>query len=54
MLYEPPLHEPVDNNLAVAGQGGGNGQDGELEQALVTFQTEITTLADPCGAMAFR
>jgi hypothetical protein len=32
MLYEPPLHEPVDNNLAV-GAWPGDGQEGALEQA---------------------
>jgi len=41
MLYEPPLHEPVGNNLAVAGRLDDMIRKGELEQALVTFQTEI-------------
>ena len=41
MLYEPPLHEPVGNNLAVAGRLEEMIARGELEQALLTFQTAI-------------
>jgi len=41
MLYEPPLHEPVDNNLAVAARLEAMAGKGELEEALITFQTEI-------------
>ena len=41
MLYEPPLHEPVRNNLAVAARLEEMISKGELEQALVTFQSEI-------------
>jgi hypothetical protein len=41
MLYEPPLHEPVRNNLAVAASLEEMIRKGELEQALVTFQSEI-------------
>jgi len=41
MLYEPPLHEPVDTNLAVAMRIEEMIKRGELERALVTFQTEI-------------
>jgi pimeloyl-ACP methyl ester carboxylesterase len=41
MLYEPPLHEPVGNNLAVAARVEEMVKKGELEQALNTFQTEI-------------
>jgi pimeloyl-ACP methyl ester carboxylesterase len=41
MLYEPPLHEPVDNNLAVAARLEAMVGKGELEEALITFQTEI-------------
>lgn len=41
MLYEPPLHEPVDNNLAVATRVEAFIKKGELEQAFVAFQTEI-------------
>lgn len=41
MLYEPPLHEPVGNNLAVAGRLEEMIRRGALEEALVTFQTEI-------------
>lgn len=41
MLYEPPLHEPVDNNRAVAAKVDALVQKGELEEAFVTFQSEI-------------
>jgi pimeloyl-ACP methyl ester carboxylesterase len=41
MLYEPPLHEPIANNLAVAARVEEIVRKGELEQALVAFQTEI-------------
>jgi pimeloyl-ACP methyl ester carboxylesterase len=41
MLYEPPLHEPVANNLAVTTRLEDMIRKGELEQALITFQTEI-------------
>jgi pimeloyl-ACP methyl ester carboxylesterase len=41
MLYEPPLHEPVGNNLAVAAKVEQLVNQGELEQALSLFQTEI-------------
>lgn len=41
VLYEPPLHEPVGNNLAVAARTEGMIAQGQLEQALVAFQTEI-------------
>jgi len=41
MLYEPPLHEPVGNNLAVADRLDEMVKTGDLEQALLTFQTEI-------------
>ena len=41
MLYEPPLHEPVGNNLAVAAKVEELVKRGELEQALVAFQTEV-------------
>lgn len=41
MLYEPPLHEPVGHNLAVATRLDEMVRKGELEQALITFQTEI-------------
>ena len=41
MLYEPPLHEPVGNNLAVAARVEEMVRKGQLEQALITFQTEI-------------
>ena len=41
MLYEPPLHEPVGNNLAVAARVEEMIRKGELEQAFIAFQTEI-------------
>ena len=41
MLYEPPLHEPVEPNLAVAAKVEALVKAGELEQAFVAFQTEI-------------
>jgi len=41
MLYEPPLHEPVDTNLAVANKVEALIKKGELEQAFITFQAEI-------------
>ena len=41
MLYEPPLHEPVDNNLAVAERIEEMVRQRGLEQAFVTFQSEI-------------
>jgi pimeloyl-ACP methyl ester carboxylesterase len=41
MLYEPPLHEPVANNLAVAARIEAMVRQGKLEQAFVTFQSEI-------------
>lgn len=41
MLYEPPLRDPVDHNLAVADRVEKMIKDGNLEQALVTFQTEV-------------
>lgn len=41
MLYEPPLHEPVGKNLEVAARVEALVKQGELEQALITFQTEI-------------
>lgn len=41
ILYEPPLHEPVGNNLAVAARLEEMVRRGALEEALVAFQTEI-------------
>jgi pimeloyl-ACP methyl ester carboxylesterase len=41
MLYEPPLHEPVGTNLAVAARIEEMVRKGELEKALITFQSEI-------------
>ena len=41
MLYEPPLHEPVGNNLAVADEVEALIRRGDLDGAFVRFQTEI-------------
>ena len=41
MLYEPPLHEPADNSLAMAARFEAMVGGGALEQALITFQTEV-------------
>jgi pimeloyl-ACP methyl ester carboxylesterase len=41
MLYEPPLHEPIDNSLAMAARFEEMVGKGALEQALITFQTEV-------------
>lgn len=41
MLYEPPLHDPVGNNLQVADRVEELVRKGELENALVLFQAEV-------------
>lgn len=41
MLYEPPLYDPADDLLAVAARVEALVERGELERALVMFQTEI-------------
>ena len=41
MLYEPPLQEPVDRDLAVAAEIEVMIKAGELDQALVTFQAKV-------------
>jgi len=41
ILYEPPLQDPADRNLAVADKIERMIQAGEREQAVVTFQTEV-------------
>ena len=41
MLYEPPLHEPVEANLEMAARLEGMVEAGELERALITFQRDI-------------
>ena len=41
MLYEPPLHDPIGNSLTVAAKVEAMIKKGELEQALITFQTEV-------------
>jgi pimeloyl-ACP methyl ester carboxylesterase len=41
MLYEPPLRDPVANNLAVAARVEELIKKGNLEQAFTTFQAEV-------------
>ena len=41
MLYEPPLYDPVGNNLQVADRVEELVRKGELENALVLFQAEV-------------
>ena len=41
ILYEPPLHEPAGSSLAVAARVEEFVKKGDLEQAFLTFQTEI-------------
>jgi hypothetical protein len=41
MLYEPPLYDPTSELLAGATRVEEMVRKGELEQALITFQTEI-------------
>jgi pimeloyl-ACP methyl ester carboxylesterase len=41
MLYEPPLHDPPERGLAVADRIDAMIKAGQLEQALITFQTEV-------------
>ncbi len=45
MLYGPPLHEPPTNNRAVAKRVDNLVRRGDLEQALILFQTEIVKLS---------
>jgi pimeloyl-ACP methyl ester carboxylesterase len=40
MLYEPPLYDPVDNLLTVAAKVEKFIEQGDLEQAFLTFQME--------------
>jgi len=41
ILYEPPLQDPADRNLAVAEKMDRMIKDGAREQAVVTFLTEV-------------
>lgn len=41
ILYEPPLRDPVDHNLAVAEKIESLIKQGEREQAIVIFLTEV-------------
>jgi pimeloyl-ACP methyl ester carboxylesterase len=45
ILYEPPLQDPVEQNLAVADKMERLIKDGAREQALVTFETEVVGLS---------
>ena len=46
MLYEPPLHEPAGNHLAVATKVEESIKKGQLEEAFIAFQTEIVKQSD--------
>ncbi len=45
ILYEPPLQEPVDHDLAVARKMERMIKEGAREQAVVTFVTEVVQLS---------
>lgn len=45
ILYEPPLQEPVDHNLAVARKMERMIKEGAREQAVVTFVSEVVQLS---------
>ena len=54
MLYEPPLHEPLGNNLAVAASVEALVKKGELEQAFIAFHTEVVKQFDEIARMRAR
>lgn len=55
ILYEPPLQEPVDHDLAVVRKMELMIKEGAREQALVTFMTGIVQLSpDEVAAMKSR
>jgi pimeloyl-ACP methyl ester carboxylesterase len=55
ILYEPPLQEPVDKDLAVARKMEELIRGGEREQALVAFESEVVGLStDEIAAMKSR
>jgi pimeloyl-ACP methyl ester carboxylesterase len=55
ILYEPPLQDPVDKNLAVADLMERLIESGKREEALVAFQTEVVGLsAGEVAAMKSR
>lgn len=45
ILYEPPVQDPVEHNLAVADTMERMIKDGAREQAVVTFMTEVVQLS---------
>jgi pimeloyl-ACP methyl ester carboxylesterase len=45
ILYEPPLRDPVEHNLAVAEKMERLIKEGAREQAVVTFETEVVRLS---------
>jgi pimeloyl-ACP methyl ester carboxylesterase len=55
MLYEPPLRDPADKSLAVAARLQTLIAKGELEQALIIFQSEVVMQpADELARMKAR
>jgi pimeloyl-ACP methyl ester carboxylesterase len=55
ILYEPPVQDPVERNLAVAEKMERMIKSGAREQALVTFETEVVELsASEVAAMKLR
>ena len=55
ILYEPPLQDPVDHDLAVARKMERMIKEGAREQAVVTFVTEVVRLTpDEAAAMKSR
>ena len=55
ILYEPPVQDPVERNLAVAEKMERMIKEGAREQALIAFETEVVQLsADEVAAMKSR
>jgi pimeloyl-ACP methyl ester carboxylesterase len=55
ILYEPPVQDPVERNLAVAEKMERMIKEGAREQALITFETEVVQLsANQLAAMKSR
>jgi pimeloyl-ACP methyl ester carboxylesterase len=55
ILYEPPVQDPVERNLAVAKKMERLIKEGAREQAVVTFETEVVQLsANEIAAMKSR
>jgi pimeloyl-ACP methyl ester carboxylesterase len=53
ILYEPPVQEPVDHNLAVARKMERMIKEGARDQAAVTFVTEVVQLS-PSEVVAMK